>query len=413
MRSKFFLGMLVFCLTLAACQPAAVSTETPEPHQPAPTTPPQPTKAPTALPTPTSQPTPSTQPSPSRPAQGADQPAAQPASGSGTPIHRIEMFDLQSGWGANETDLYRTPDGGRTWTNATPAALGGQNAPMEPFFFSAQVGWVLAADAQNPNQGTLYRTTDSGQTWETSPAPFSIGRAQLLADGLHGFFLAGRGVAAGSEAVDLFSTTDGGATWNMVYHLDPARPDDPNGIPFGGTKNGLEFADPQHGWVGGFEPAEAFSYLFASGDGGKTWKQVHLSILAGLEHSQMSVQAPHFFDPQNGVLGVVFFEQTASLVFYATQDGGATWTPGAPVQSNGLISFPTPEDIKVWDGATFYSSADAGKTWQSLTPNVNLSQTIAAMDFVDAQNGWALSAGASGVYQIYRTQDGGATWQPL
>jgi len=405
---------VVLILALAACAPAAApDVVTPEPHQPAPTVPPQPTGAPTAPPAPTSEPTPSAQPSPSTPAGGADQPAAQPSAQAGASIHRIQMFDLQTGWGANETALYRTTDGGQNWIAATPAALSGQNAPIEPFFFSAQTNWVTIVDAQNQDQGTLYRTTDAGQTWQTSPVPFSMGSAQLLADGQHGFFLAGRGVAAGSEAVDLFATADGGATWTLVYHLDPAKPDDPNGILFGGIKNGPEFADPQHGWIGGFEPAEAFSYLYSTADGGKTWKQVNLTIPAGLEHSQMSVQAPHFFDPQNGILAVVFFEQTASLVFYTTQDGGATWTPGAPVPSNGLISIPTPTDIKVWGDGPFYSSADAGKSWQSLTPNPNISQTIAGLDFVDAQNGWSISADANGVYRLYRTRDGGATWNPF
>ena len=51
--------------------------------------------------------------------------------------------------------------------------------------------------------------------------------------------------------MELFQTSDGGATWLSVYNNDPTRPDSSNSLPLSGIKNGMTFLDANTGWVTG------------------------------------------------------------------------------------------------------------------------------------------------------------------
>ena len=70
-------------------------------------------------------------------------------------------------------------------------------------------------------------------------------------------------------------------------------------------------------------------------------------------------------------------------------------------------------------GAKLEITADAGKSWTDITPpNIGL-DTIRAVSFADVSHGWILttettdstSAGLLGQLVVYRTADGGQTWQ--
>jgi photosystem II stability/assembly factor-like uncharacterized protein len=47
-----------------------------------------------------------------------------------------------------------------------------------------------------------------------------------------------------------------------------------------------------------------------------------------------------------------------------------------------------------------------------VTPSADLYEILAQLQFVDAQNGFALTRGAEGPAVLYHTQDGGVTWTP-
>jgi photosystem II stability/assembly factor-like uncharacterized protein len=100
-------------------------------------------------------------------------------------------------------------------------------------------------------------------------------------------------------------------------------------------------------------------------------------------------------------------------VFYVTQDGGQSWTPGSVLDSSGIVSIPTMQDVFVWDGGTLQTSHDDGQTWTAITPNINLSQMISQLDFVDKDNGWATSLDANMKSMLYKTNNGGETWVAL
>jgi photosystem II stability/assembly factor-like uncharacterized protein len=135
---------------------------------------------------------------------------------------KIVFFDQKSGLGANRQRLFRTADGGRTWTQAPLSAT---SFVDRIYFLNSQVGWI--ADTLDKGVDVL-RTTDGGQRWETSHVDRPLKSAQTF----DLFFLnANRGwVVAGSTnegGTALYDTLDGGRTWSPdpnVLLQDPEKP---------------------------------------------------------------------------------------------------------------------------------------------------------------------------------------------
>ena len=150
---------------------------------------------------------------------------------------------------------------------------------------------IAGADFIN---GTLEITTDGGSTWSSVAVPFAGGQIDFI-NKKTGFILVGRGAAAGSQAVDIYSTEDGGATWNQVYSMVPGAGENVNTLPFSGQKSGFAFLDNSHGWVGGSIPMDGYVYLFASSDGGHVWVKQDVALPVGYETAMTEVGSAKFF----------------------------------------------------------------------------------------------------------------------
>jgi photosystem II stability/assembly factor-like uncharacterized protein len=397
---------VLFALLLGACTPGAVSTPT---ISPATQVPVATTAAPTSTPAPSETallPTATI----SNTATMVVTPTNTISPSTGLPTFNwINMIDLQTGYGMDEQNLYRTDNGGIQWKVVTPP---GVNANFSVFFFDAQNGWMLAGNPQNLSESNLYHTTDSGQSWTSTPVPFGMGRIQFL-DEQNGWAMANIDCGAGSCGLDIFKTTDGGQSWKRVSAASPNNDAQLNTLPFAGDKNGMTFLDTQHGWVGGTEPKDGYVWLFATQDGGQTWKQVNLPLPDGYLTSTISVDPPEFFSAKNGILPVTLFINSSYKIFYSTQDGGQSWKAGSVLDSNGIVSTPTEQDIFVWDGGILQTSHNGGQTWTAITPNIDLSQILSQLDFVDKDNGWAASIDSGMKGMLYKTNDGGKTWVAL
>lgn len=113
----------------------------------------------------------------------------------------------------------------------------------------------------------------------------------------------------------------------------------------------------------------------------------------------------------------------------ATAPAGATSTPttvppltGRIEQSPDFQSLDMLDTSQGWAIAApkmLLRTADGGKTWHDQSPPIKRdSQTLANATFIDAAHGWVFSAtdpttgnGMNGAV-LWRTVDGGATWQP-
>ena len=103
--------------------------------------------------------------------------------------------------------MFKTGDGGTSWTPVTTSGLPTSRWPADLHFHSDLVG-LAAVDA---SPGGVYRTIDGGATWVNVEAVSA--RELSFFDALHGVAGSGSGFGA---AGTVFVTEDGGASWQSL-----------------------------------------------------------------------------------------------------------------------------------------------------------------------------------------------------
>ncbi len=135
-----------------------------------------------------------------------------------------------------DLDIYKTADGGKTWSH-TAMQNKGHAAGVQ--FMDANTGWVLT-------NWLILKTTDGGKTWADS----SLGKAKYIYS-FH-FSDAQNGIAITADD-GVLRTTDGGKTWTSTRAPG-----------FGGIRPRVHMVDARTGWAVG-----DYSILKTS-DGGVT-----------------------------------------------------------------------------------------------------------------------------------------------
>lgn len=153
------------------------------------------------------------------------------------------FFDDQTGVVAIADDIWRTDDGGSSWTLVHEVTSTTFGYYVKRFFFiNDQEGWAVG------EWGMIRHTTDAGLNWTIIPAPthFHI-HAIFFHDSNRGYIadMLGR----------VFKTTDGGLNWGMQMDVD-------------GLDNELEitdlvFTDTSRGWF-----VTAFGEIYHTDNGG-------------------------------------------------------------------------------------------------------------------------------------------------
>ena len=238
-------------------------------------------------------------------------------------FHFINELD---GWGITGTQIVRTNDGGITWYNVTPPDVTETGYGVRHFALDANHAWVQIPDFNNfPNSGFLYRTEDGGLTWTTSETPFTGGDLKFL-DANNGWMLADLGVGAGSNAVAVYRTDDGGGNWMLAYTNDPNQANSGDSLPLGGLKGGIAPLNTQTAWVYGVVYAPGSVYLFRSEDGGKTWSHVTSAPLPeGAENAELSIDQLAFLTPNDGMMAMRVTSDESKMAIYISNDSGDTW----------------------------------------------------------------------------------------
>jgi photosystem II stability/assembly factor-like uncharacterized protein len=326
-----------------------------------------------------------------------------------TDISSIHMLDFQNGWMVTNSYILRTMDGGVSWHDVTPSGASTLGFGTGTSFLDSNRGWILIADPNDPvNAGRLYHTTDGGVHWNENFVPFGGGDIQFLDDD-NGWMMLPADVGAGNMAVKFFQTMDGGKNWSQIFSNLPTDANSNKSLPHGGIKSGFTPLSLQEAWVSGQSYVSNDFYLYHSTDGGHTWKQAEDPI-PNTGEAMYQLQPPVFFDQQTGILPMTIGSEGSNTLFLRTHDDGATWTMGAAVPGSGRYSVASLNDLFVWFGNGLSVSHDGGQSWTTITPNVNLSDTLSQFQFVDAQTGWAIASDANGHTSLYKTIDGGQTW---
>jgi photosystem II stability/assembly factor-like uncharacterized protein len=223
--------------------------------------------------------------------------------------HGFAFLSGNSAKGRNDSDLFWTADGGKTWSADRPTGTG--NAGIE-----GTVGFATATDGVIVNAlhgAGIVVTHDDGRTWidATLTPPAASGMQLFFAQPV--FFDGRSGLVSidfqsdTSSVTHVYRTSDAGSSWTLA-----ATP--PTGV------SAISFLDPQR-WIGidGLE-------VVRTADGGQTWVRSPAVGPPGAPESFLMADAQH---------GSVLVGMNVCLTFksncssrtglYATVDGGSTW----------------------------------------------------------------------------------------
>jgi photosystem II stability/assembly factor-like uncharacterized protein len=329
----------------------------------------------------------------------------------------LDMFNELEGWAVTGAEIARTNDGGITWYNVSPPDMTETGYNVDTFFLDTEHAWVQKPDPENyPKSGTMYRTADGGRTWDNFIVPFSMGDLSFV-DTENGWVMADLGVGAGSNAVAVFQTTNGGYSWKKAYTNDPNEENAAETLPLGGIKSDLVPLDLNTAWVTGVTYAPGEVYLFHSNDQGKNWKQVTLPLPAEAQNFELGIDKDQmkFVSPTDGYLALRMSGDSTKTAVYVTHDAGNTWslTPTL-LDGAGASSFLTRQDAIIYDGEQFQVTRDEAQTWSAAAPDISFGETFAGMEFVNPMSGWVITIDPSTNHRsLYRTHDGGSAWLPV
>ncbi len=398
-----------------------------------------------SMPTPgTSTPPPSATPSPTSvvPTPTTALFSGQLKPGQSVKIIQIRMLDEANGWGIGqvETDLNDhilfTADGGRSWQDRTPpdALL---NSPAEglaavAFFGAAGNAWVTYT-SQIPQSSTgdkltIWQTADNGDNWQVAgtlqnsdsqPGRFTPSNLGFI-DPQHGWVMVHVGTGTDQDAVVVFTTSDGGRTWQQV--VDAAQNPDLMAC----AKTGLAFSTATNGWLTGSCPdVMDHLFLYFTVNGGQTWQRDDIS--------PPSSQAANLFSSSKagcGVPGLLYLTARSILLtvrcefydtkysaawLYAGKAGGTLETYLLPmpfgavdfINSDEAWMVGTQQDTPNASGE-IYHTINGGQYWL----HVISTAWQGTPDFINATTGWVVARSSDKLALVF-TSDGARSWLEL
>ncbi|MCL5030393.1 MAG: T9SS type A sorting domain-containing protein [Bacteroidetes bacterium] len=305
--------------------------------------------------------------------------------------------------------LYKSSDGGATWTNINPTAYSSNYFNGCDVIPMSSSNILFATKNNGSTLGGIYKTTDGGTTWNqiTSGLPSSsynrIAMAQdpNSANTVYAVFQSTDNSASGDAGLKgIYKSTDAGSTWAVL--TKPPKITSTGGLSYLGTQGwygNIIAVDPNNSnniYVGGVDDMK-------STNGGASWSQL---TYWDSYYGHPVIHADHH--------AFAFIRGTANTVFdgddggiYKSTNGGSNWTS----LNNGLDITQFYAGAVYPTGNIFYGGAQdnghllftSGTTWSEV---VGGDGGYAAID----QSNSNIAYEEYTNLQMSKTTDGGATW---
>ncbi|MDH3495329.1 MAG: oxidoreductase [Gemmatimonadota bacterium] len=267
-------------------------------------------------------------------------------------------------WASGRAGTYaRSTDGGVTWeAGVIPGAETLFLVDVEAL--DARAACVLATSF-DAGVGRIYRTPDGGATWSVA---YEFAHPEVFFDGL-AFWDADRGVAF-SDPVDgaflVVRTTNGCGSWTEVprKHL-PTPLEGEAGFAASGTA--IAVAGTRHAWIG--TGGGAVARVLLTTDSGATWTARATPMAAGPATGIFGIA---FRDTLHGVAVGGNYQRPGSAApnVLRTGDGGRTWafvgTTAPPGVRYGAVYVPGSGTVVAGGPTGFGLSDDDGATWTAV-----------------------------------------------
>ncbi len=245
--------------------------------------------------------------------------------------------------------------------------------PNTPDYHSLLVAPDTASTVVLGTHDGLYESRDGGRTWQSTTLKGQDAMNLARADG-QVVWTAGHDVLAKSS--------DGGETWEDVR---------PAGLPHLDIHGfAVDARDPSKLWA-----ALAGTGLYRSTDGGRTFALVSREVGAGVMALAVTPDGRILAgDMQQGL--------------FVSADEGKSWKVTLNAGLMGLAVNPKQPKLIVASGPGILRSTDGGRTWDQAMP---LEEGAGPVAWAPTDPSTAYVVGFDKT--LYKTNDGGQTWQPV
>ena len=270
--------------------------------------------------------------------------------------------------------------------------------------------WVKAYDGSGNGNQTIKdfsRSTDGGNTWIPGTASLGLGTgnsglSSISAISATTAWLTAYPTSTQNAGQGIWKTTDGGATWvKQTSASFSGAASFANLVHFWNANEGVAQGDPEGGY---FE-------IYTTTNGGTTWTRVpQANIPPPLSANEYGYV--HNLD----VVGNTIWFGTSMGRLYKSSDKGLTWTVsqtpisdfGGATESGNYTFADENKGLLNSSGGQLWNTNDGGATWNPMIPTGIFGTND--IEYVPGTTMVVSSGGATG-YGSYYSMDDGSTWQ--